>query len=791
MFNPNCFVPDTFFRCASAVLLASLATTAYSQNQQGGSRAVLEEIVVTARKVEESLQSTPVAVSAITEEQMRVQQIGDLADVQKTAPNLQVATGGPGGANVVFASLRGQSSLVGTIAGDPAVGVYLDGVYVARNSSQLADMIDMQRVEVLRGPQGTLFGRNTTGGAISLLTNKPTDKLEGSLEVQLGNYEHREITGVLNVPVSDNLATRFVYRHSEHDGYGDNDFLGEDDLNDEDLDFYRVSALYTDPGGDWDLTVTFDQTDRKSGGQLAVLTGVADAAVAPFNALFPTSLPRVFAGLMGEDIDNYLNSNSDFWTNFANEDQYMDLTTRGVTATLNVDLGWGDFKSITGWRDLEETGFNDNDGTPLTLLNTDLLNEQEQWSQEFQLSGGKGKLSWIGGLYWFEEDASQFTVSVNFVSTLFAFLGTGQFIESFPKNDADALNTSRGAYAQVYYDFTDSLTLTVGARHTVDEREVTLKNLDSIGPPPVCDDALSALLPPGAPCALERDVDYDYWSHLIGLDWQVSDNLFLYAKTSRSFLAGGFNIRQGSTPAYEPEEVRDVELGAKTDWLDGRVRANLAIFSADQKGIQRQVSRFIGGTPTTFVANAGKSTVEGVELELNALLWEGMEARLTAGWIDAEYDEFTEERLIDGDQVIVDRSDEEIPQAPELTYSIGLTQRLSLALGELTLHADYSYMDDVVYFATTADPGASAQQQRLIAEGNELARQDSYELVSAKAALALKNSGWRFEIWGRNLTDEEYSVRQFADLYATGPFGYAWGFPGNPRTYGATVRYEF
>ena len=756
-----------------SIATASIFPAVHSQAE------ALQEIVVTARKQVESLQSTPVAVSAMDQEQMRIAQIIDITDVQRTAPNLAISSGGPGAASNVFVGIRGQNSLGGTLTSDPAIGIYVDGIYVSRPTASLTDMIDVQRVEVLRGPQGTLFGRNTTGGALSVTSNTPTDILEGSLQVELGNYDHREVTGVLNMPLNENLAARIAVQHSEHDGYGENRNLGFD-LGDKDQDFARASLKYTDPGDRWDLTLTFDITQRDDNGQLSTFIGAP-----PISLINNPNIRAALGNLYGfTDFTPYIADNNDFWENFGNESS-NEFDGHGVVGTLNIDLGWADFKSITGWRTYESEGLTENDGTPAMLLSTFVHNESDQFSQEFQLSGELNALRWITGVTYFNEKASELTNSIAYLATIFS--NGGQEIPG--ENNGDAENTSEGVFGQIYYDLTNTVTLTAGLRYTEDTREAVLKNYRSI----LRTTCNNFVVNPS--CRQKLDTDFDYWSYLFGIDWQISEDVFLYAKTSQSYLSGGWNSRGGSpSESFEPEQVRDIEVGAKTEWLDGRLRANIALFHAEQEDIQRVVSTFPAGAtlPATFISNAGSSTVEGLELELDALLWEGMTVRATLGLMDAEYDEFEEVRRVGGQNVIVDRSGEEIPQSPELTYSISLTQDIPLSVGRLTLNANYAYIDDYVTYNGTATPGSPAAIVDAVRVGNELANIGDYGLLSAKASLELANSGWTVELWGKNLTEEEYHNRVFPDLYGDpANLGYAIGYPGDPRTYGMSVRYSF
>ncbi|MFA7554637.1 MAG: TonB-dependent receptor [Spongiibacteraceae bacterium] len=547
-----------------------------------------------------------------------------------------------------------------------------------------------------------------------------------------------------------------------------------------------------------------DYTKTKSNGQLAVLAGSPgnpDEASAGFPLLVPngSSLAREFFTFNGLDLNDYLNANNDFWTNFSNEDEFFEFEGRGFSASFSADLDWAEFKYIGAWRDVDNKGLNDSDGTPLRLLTTTLHNEQDQWSHEFQLNGSGDIISWIAGASWFQEEATELTNSINYAGSFGTLRAVAagvpipglaydpsfiSLLEAASENNGDATNTSKGVFGQIYIDLTDTVKLTTGARYTLDTREVVLKNLDNKG------NCINASNDTVGVCRQSRKTDFDYWSYLVGIDWQATEDVFLYAKTSQSYLAGGFNNRGGAEPAFDPEKVRDVELGAKLDWLNGRLRTNITLFKAEQEAIQRPISVFVNGQPSTFISNAGSTTIQGAEFELEALLWEGMTVSTTIGMMDSEYDKFTETRGTVDAPIIVDRSNEEVIQAPDLTYSISATQEIPLAIGLLTLHADYSYSDDVVLVTQTATPGSSAEITQIYADSNKAATIESYSLINAKASLAIRDSGWTVDIWGRNLGGEEYYARTFADLYTT-PLSFAVSYPADPRTYGITARYEF
>jgi len=758
----------TFTTSLLAILGSQAAVTQEVTPQKSAS--TIEEVIVSARRQNESLQSTPVAVTALTSSMLDVKQIDSIESIQYSTPNLNISTKSPNSSGFAFLSIRGQANLGGGASNDPAIGVYVDGVYIARPGGSLLDLIDTRQVEVLRGPQGTLFGRNTTGGALNIKSNEPVNVLKGSLKLSLGNIGQREVTGMVNVPlIEDTLAARLVYKHSEHDGYGDNVFLNKE-LNDDKRDFFRFSMKYSPADSSWDFLLSADRTDQEDNGQLHVVTDYNSDNALLSGFVQANGPDENGPGSADDNIDPYVHSNNDWYNGYSDDDEFSELTAQGVSGKLNIDLGWAKLTSITAWRSLETTGFNDLDGLPYRIINSNYVNDQSQFSQELQLSGGDGALNWISGLFYFDEEGEELTRSQTMFGALFS-----NDPDLVNRNDGTANNTSYAAYGQLYYDLTDSLRLTGGLRYTVDDREVELRNKSN--------EALDVCSIPvadrddGINCRQNESVDYDYVSYLFGVDYQINEQAFLYAKTSRAYLAGGWNMRNGSAPSFEPEEVTDVELGAKLDWLDSRIRTNIALFRAEQADVQRTSTGIIPKA-TSFIRNAAEATVTGVEFELTALPWEGMEASFTFGWLDAEYDTFI-------DATGLDRSQETPPQSPEYNYSISVTQQVYTRFGELKIHADYAYVDDYVLWQGTApDPATEA----LFARGRQLSEAGGYGLLNAKATMQLDDR-WEVSLWGRNLTDEEYYSRTQADFLTS--FGYAGAYPGDPRTYGVTVAFQF
>lgn len=784
-------------RIIACTLLVSVSTPALAaQNKLAQDTLAPEgfqDIVVTARRQAENIQTTPVAVTAVTTAALERAQIDDIADIQRLAPNLTISTSSPGSAAAAFLSIRGETNLAGSVVNDNAIGVYIDGVYIARAAGTLLDLVDVERVEVLRGPQGTLFGRNTTGGALSITNIKPHNMFEGSAQVRAGSYGLIETTGILNVPLGDAVAARLVARHSEHDGYVRRTF-GGDRLNDNNGEFYRAAVRVAPLGASWDFTVSGDITRRESSGQAALLTAFNPNPL--LNGLIETNPPVENPG--GQDtLAPYLHPPVGFYTSVQGDPTANRLRGEGISGTLNIDFGDVRLQSITAYRHMRADTPNDTDGTPYLILSGINLVRQKQYSEEIQLSGKVGPISWMGGLYLFTEDAFESSRATNFLIS--------------PARSAAqvwAKNSSIAPFAQLNWQITDRLRATGGLRYTFDRRKATLRNFANEGAPTTGPASLANCrnsigdIPPNIPngpddlCRLPLKKDFEYPSYLLSIDFELSDDIFLYAKTSRADMAGGFNYRISSpAAAFGPESVRDVEVGAKVDWIPGRLRTNLAFFYAWQKDVQRNANSVFNGFASLYTVNAGDAHVYGVEAELNAVPWHGMEVNGSFGYVRAKYTRFSETRDADpttpGIQPIeVDRSGEAFPQVPKVTWSLGATQRLSAGYGDWSFHADYSYIGKQTFFDITASPGTSAETLALITAQRRAAVAPGYGLLNGRISLEIADSNMEVAFWGKNILGKKYYTRTFADVLNT-PFGFATAYIGDPATYGVTATYRF
>lgn len=779
----------------SACAIASESVIAQDSPATSTGAGELEQIVVTARRSEENLQSTPVSVTAVTTESLERAQVNNAADLQRLAPNLNIATGSPSVSSFTFVSLRGQTQVNPGSASDPAVGIYIDDVYIPRPSQGLFDFADLQRVEVLRGPQGTLFGRNTTGGALNIVTVEPGGEFDSSVRASYGNFGTVDAGVTANLPIrGDELAARVVYSYSHHDGYAYNPTIDRHTFDQDGSHFVRTKLRWAPADSDWAVTFSADYNQQRDHGQMMGLAGFNATALAPLvqqlSAAFP-SMAATFAPLadLTPLLSPYLHTKDTWYKTYGTggpltgELPMDELKAYGASAVVSGRIGEANFKSISGYRYSRADSIVDLDATPLRFAQNHTGFGSEQYSQEFQLSGAIAAFSWISGLYYSRETGDERSL----------FEGLGVLGTPALLNDADVENISTGVYGQGYYQLNDKLRLAAGLRWTWDQRNVVLHNRSVYNDVSSCNVAA----PDGGavpPCNQTQDADFDYPAWVLGLDYQLSDDLFAYAKTSGAAMAGGWNLRFGSIPAFKPEKVRDVELGIKADLFDRRLRANLAVFHAWQDDVQRNLSIAVGPSAVTqYVVNAGSAQIDGLELELTAVPWVGMEITSSVGLLDGSYDngKFKETQIVNGVPVVVDRSDETLPQLAKVTFSIGATQTIDTRLGSLDLHADYAYLGKQSFNPLTPAPGLSPSDRAVVGRQNQLTEISGYGLVNARAALALASSpSLEIALYARNLLDKEYITHTFSELYAT-PLATAVEFAGAPRTYGISLTCRF
>lgn len=699
---------------------------------------VLEEVVVTAQKRAERTQDIPIAVSALNETALRDSGFDSVSDLGQMVPSLQFGNFGP----VAFVAVRGIGMENTTAGGDPGVAMHLDGVYIGRPVGTLFTAFDTERVEVLRGPQGTLYGRNATGGSINLITRKPDEEFGGEVETTVGDYNLRRVRGSLNIPISDTVKGRIVAFNEDRDGFTSNSVLGGTEANDADsygarghLQFdisdtssFLLSASYVSSGG----------------------VGTQPEVREPFPARLagPPIPGSVDFDLNGETLVN----NLDEFREAKNVHESQDNDFLLVSGTFDWEFDNFSIKSITAYAESEFESHGDTDSSAKALGELVLTENADQFSQEIQfISNGSGPLQWIGGLYYFKENGTRFST---FFESRFDVLAGANGTEAGVKLGGDVETTSFAVFGQSTYDVSDTVGVTLGLRYTDDEKEGSNENI-LFGPLFV--DKVAT--------------DSQEVTGKVTLDWRFSDSSLLYTSFARGYKSGGINqvaiVSAGREAIYDPEFVDALEVGLKSRLLDNRVQLNVAAYTNDYSDLQFQI--FENSGPAA--GNAGQATVNGLEIEMQALVSDHWAFNANAGFMDTEYDEL----LFGG----ADFAGNELTRSPELTYNIGLTGDWDLQGGSyLRLRLETSYTDEI-YYSFANRPGDLA---------------DDYSSVNARLFWTDPSEKFTVELYATNITDEVQEgniLRGIGFMDCGGCGGQEFITYNAPRQVGLTLGYKY
>jgi len=745
-----------FFRYAGLAsiltLLAAPSVSALAQEDgppaSKNRKGALSEITVTARRQEENLQNTPLSVSAFNADSLHQGQVENIGDLQSYVPNLSLHVGDAANA-VIY--IRGVGQIDSISFNDPGVGVYVDDVYMGRAQGSFLEVLDPASIEVLRGPQGTLYGRNTIGGAVKFISARPTNDFEGYVDTTLGNFHRREIKVSLSGPIiKDTLLGKGAVVFSRRDGYTRNTFDGQDDF-DKDLAAWRGSLLYT-PNDDLSFYLVTDGSDShpshsRSPHKETPIFSVVSGMFVP-----PTSNPFV--------VD----------VNFNTLDR---LKTWGVALTSEYSRNKFSLKSITSYRKMDYRTKIDLDGTRDSSFGIYDFEDQDQFSEELQFSYTGERFSLVSGLYYFRETDATFggAVAPDFFVTL-PVIG----VFPFPIINAglrDQTNTSKAVYAQADYNITPDLRVTFGARFTQEKKKVNSAGEEFFGTGITTPEGMEAVFGTGVGLMRTSFNAKDKWNSFspkFSVDYQVTDDVMVYASASRGFKSGGFNGRlTDRAQPFDPETMWSYEGGFKAMFADERVRLNMAGFYNDYKNFQ--LSRFTSDPMTgAFVSvfdNAGSATIYGVEGEATALVTDSFQITGNFGYLHSKYDNLL------GDFDIDVSSSRHLVNAPRWTGRVGFTYDYDLAgLGSVTLGSAVSYRSKTY----------------LTVSSSEILAQNEFALVEASLSYVSPDEHWNIIVSGQNLTDKKYREHGF-DLSAAP--GVQLGYYGTPRTYSVNLRYMF
>lgn len=772
---------------AFSVLLAAPAC-AQSVVQDDPSVSQVDEIIVTARRVEERLQDVPLAISAVQGERLEELGITQVQDLRQAVAGLQISPSAGRTQTAIFA-LRGQRATDATVTQDPPVAIYVDDVIVTPLAGGNLGLFDLENVQVLKGPQGTLFGRNTTGGAILYTTARPTSELEGRLRVGYGNYNARSATGVLNVPVSDTLRLRGAVDYIKNDGFGEvvatpganpGPAVGRA-LMDRDEFSARLSAAFN-PTDVFSTTTTAYYSDAATGGPAFHLFNPPNpAGPAPFifGPAFQQAVDRANA-LDPYDAESNVPTGSTIEIYGLNHTNSLVLSD---TLTLKTTLGYRstDYKEVI-----------DFDGTGLNLLAPTNITDVEQYTFETQFQGEafSGRLNYVAGAYYYLQKGFDG--------------GDGSFVFGAPGSVGGQVdNSSLSAFAQGSYALDDTTNLTAGLRYTTDRRNfVTRSGNGSYDNLTSCNlQAPDGTLLPLSACSIEVDASFAEPSWLLSVDKKLNEDTLIYASHRHSFRSGGFNLRGTSNDSigpFQPEIVNDIELGLKNTLVlspEWELQSNIAAYHQWYKDIQRNVTGISNGQLANTIENAASATVYGAEAEFELRRGRDFSVSLNYSFTKPEYDNYELLATINGvPGTLTDYSDRDFVYIPrhQVNFNARYARQLGAA-GELVLSGNVYYQSDVFFSEEFQNREqlleALSPAARAVAPANLKFGQDGYALVNLRAELAnIGGSDVGVAVYGRNVFDERY-LGGGSIFYNS--LGVDQAVYGDPRTYGIELTYEF
>jgi iron complex outermembrane receptor protein len=705
------------FLLASVLLVAGLSPamadeeSADAEETRGVTSTLMEEITVTARKREEPLQQVPISISAYSGDQIEALKVRSLQGLSVAMPNVAMDDIGTtrGVANFSIRGLGINSSIPGI---DPTVGVFIDGVYLGQNGGTVIDMFDVSSIEVLRGPQGTLFGRNVTGGAVLINTRGPTEELEVNLRGAIEGNPNGSggnnyfVSGAVSGPIGENFGGRVSIYHNEDKGWFVNQFDGES-FGKASTTIFRPVITWA-PSDNLEMKLRWEHTDSESDGP-ASQTHTNGSGVPGF----------------------FVNFERDSFDFSIDEPGFLDFKMNFVTFQIDWDVAFGDgtITNIFGWRDYNHDSISDIDAQPVWLFHSRSLLDTEQYSNELKYGGTFGNAAVTTGIFMFDN-----TINYSEIRNLLG-IATNNVAPALTQHGGGILDIKSLAwFGTVDYSLTDSLTLNAGIRYTTEDKDAQIATLTRNV---------------NSPCIVYlNECNYDFvdgdtwnaWSGKLGLTYFMSDNSRMYANWSRAHRSGGYNLRNtaidtvnfGPGP-FDQETVDNFEIGFKSE-LGGRGRITAAVFYTTIEDMQREINQsdpFAG--VVQVLKNTADATIKGFEVEGTFALGDNTVLLASIGYVDPQYKNVQFDLNGDG---VIDQKDEdlELPRAAKWTYSIGINHDFFLEDGAiLSLRGNYAYRDDSFY--TDNNLGYLLEQ----------------EMLDLGIDFAMPDGKWVFSLYGRNL----------------------------------------
>ena len=735
--------------------------------------APLEEIIVTATKREKSIQDVGIAIDAFSAESLSDLGWTDVTQVANQSPNLDIKYAW--GNSMPIYTIRGVGMNSFQASDTPSVGLFVDEIFQASIATMGAQLFDMERVEVIKGPQGSLFGRNTNGGAVSYFSKRPSQETDGFIRADFGEYERLEIEGAFGGPLSDNLSGRLSFMTIQQgEGWVRNRISGTD-IGEVDLNSVRAQLLW-EPSDDLSANLKiFASQDRSqpvyfehigfwptdgSGGPGA---GVYCSSFVGGNAPDPSNCQDIL-GYSDTDGDPYAGDFTDRPDTPIDKDATLENDNAGLTLSIVKDFGTTELTSLTSYQTYDRYQPKESDGNPGLFLDFLFASEIEAMSQEFRLaSNNDGMFNWIVGAVYASDDVEENPPRIGYLDD---YIGLRARLVYDQSRDSSAI------YAQGEWGLSDKFTLTAGARYIDESLEFTKEVSFLFGPDYLDEPRLVLATVPDLALGVDGLLDSEEVTWRLQADYQVNDDVLLYASASTGFKGGGFNGGLATNPRlsipFDPEEVLAFEAGIKSMWCDNTVRLNAAIFNYDYEGLQAATPRVdeVLGTPLNFLTNLEAADVSGLEVDLQWVPSDHWTLGFGLGYLDTENND--PGANFDG---VLGNSPRELPNAPELNINANLQYDMPLASGgNLRFFTDYVWQDD---------------HYKEIVNNLQI---DAQALWNARVSWTSADSRWNVALWGKNLADEVYRVDTLTDPVNTG-----WGVyvNGMPRTFGVSARYSW
>lgn len=739
-----------------AIAIAGTAIQAIPAQAEESPAFGMEEVVVTARRRTENLRDVPLAVTALSGIDLDNRGATDITEIAQIVPSVTLEASRATNSTLT-AFIRGVGQQDPLAGFEQGVALYLDDVYLARPQGALLDIYDVERIEILRGPQGTLYGRNAVGGAIKYVTRRLDDEFSARVKTQLGSFNQRNLIATVSSPISDSFRVGATVASMQRDGYGDNKTTGDDNY-DKDILAYRLSAEF-EPTPELLVRFAYDYTDDDSS---------------------PVAGYRPFPG--GVNGDPVLSDVRDT-TAGASEA----ITTAGINGNNNVEsqgvvlsVEWSlsdtlTLKSITAKREDDTQSVIDFDSLPSLDFDAPVIYENEQTSQEFQLLFNNDRVKGMAGVYFLDSSAANdFDVVLGLLHPLGITAYTGGVVDT----------RAWSIFADMSFDVTDRFAIALGGRYTRDRREADIFRATYLGfGSPFFGNAAAVQI--AVTSDYEAEKTYSDFSPRVNVSYALTADINVYASYSQGFKAGSFDPRGANflTPAvedgYAPESLDALEIGWKASLFDDRLRANVAVFHSDYKDMQIPGSVGVDsdndGVNDSFVGtvtNAGKAKIMGVEVEATMMLTDRLRAQLSLSALDPEMVSY----VVNGVDVANQR---EVQNTPDRMAYFGLTYSAELFGGSLIAGANWSYKSEISQFEL---PAAAIDQ-------------DAHDIVNANLVWLSPDDHWTVSLHGKNLSDEDIKTAGYC--FGSGGCPSTLGLEDNttvfyaaPRTYSATVEYR-